>query len=72
MVSTVRLDAAALGTLVNHLTRLELEALDELLGGISFWNGSLESVQRYAELHLTRPDQISHHIERIAVVIAQN
>lgn len=36
VVCPVGLDAAALGTLVHHLPRLQLKALDELFSGISF------------------------------------
>ncbi len=41
VVSSVRLDAAALGTLVHHLSWLELQALDELFGSVPFGHGSL-------------------------------
>lgn len=41
MVSSVRLDTAALGTFVDHLTRLEVQALDKLLGGVPFRHRTL-------------------------------
>lgn len=41
VVSSVRLDAAALGTLVNHLSWFELQTLDEFFCSISFGHGSL-------------------------------
>lgn len=43
MVSSVRLDAAALGAFVHHLSRFELEAFDEFFGRVPFGHGSLES-----------------------------
>lgn len=42
VVSPVRFNAAALGTLVHHLTRFELEAFDELFGSVPFGHSSLE------------------------------
>ena len=41
VVSSVRLDAAALGTLVHHLSWFELQAFDEFFGSVSFRHGSL-------------------------------
>lgn len=41
VVSSVGFDAAALGTLVHHLSWFQLQALDELFGGIPFGYGSL-------------------------------
>lgn len=41
VVSSVRLDAAAFGTLVHHLSWLELQALDEFFGRVPFRHGSL-------------------------------
>lgn len=41
VVSSVRLDAAALGTLVHHLSRFELQALDEFFRSVPFGHGSL-------------------------------
>lgn len=41
VVRSVRLDAAALGTLVDHLSRLELQALDEFFRSVPFGHGSL-------------------------------
>lgn len=46
MMSSVRLDAAALGALVHHLPGLELQAFDEFLGGVSFGHGSLSERRR--------------------------
>lgn len=36
VVGTLGLDAAALGALVDHLSRLQLQALHEFLCGVSF------------------------------------
>lgn len=41
VVSSVRLDAATLGTLVHHLSWFELQALDEFFRGVPFGHGSL-------------------------------
>lgn len=41
MVGTLRLDAAALGALVDDLTRLQLQALHVLLGGVAFGDSPL-------------------------------
>ncbi len=46
VVSSVRFDAAALGTLVHHLSRLQLQALDEFFGGVPFRHGSLRERER--------------------------
>lgn len=40
VVSSIRLNTAALGTFVNHLAWLQLQALDVLLGGIALWHSS--------------------------------
>lgn len=40
VVSSVRLYAAALGTLVDHLSGFELQAFDELFGSVPFRHGS--------------------------------
>lgn len=40
VVSSVGFDAAALGTLVHHLSWFQLQALDEFFGGIPFGYGS--------------------------------
>lgn len=40
VVSSVRLDAAALGAFVHHLSRFELEAFDEFFGRVPFGHGS--------------------------------
>lgn len=40
VVSSIRLNAAALGTFVNHLAWLQLQALDVLLSGVALWHGS--------------------------------
>lgn len=42
VMCTVWLDAAAFGTLVDHLTRFQLQALNKLLGGISLGHGALQ------------------------------
>ena len=42
VVGTVGLDAAALGALVDHLARLQLQALYELLGGVPLRHRPLE------------------------------
>lgn len=47
MVCPVGLDAAALGTLVHHLPRLQLKALDELFSGISFGHCPLREQERH-------------------------
>lgn len=47
MVGPVGLDAAALGALVHHLPRLQLEALDELFSGISFGHCPLREEGRH-------------------------
>lgn len=41
MVGTLRLDAAALGALVDHLARLQLQALHVLLRGIALGDSAL-------------------------------
>lgn len=41
VVSTLRLDAAALGALVDHLARLQLQALHVLLRGIALGDSAL-------------------------------
>lgn len=41
VVSSVGLDAAALGTLVHHLSWFELQAFDEFFGSVPFRHGSL-------------------------------
>lgn len=38
----LRFDAAAFGALVDDLSRLQLEALHELLGGVALWNCTLQ------------------------------
>lgn len=40
VVSSIWLDTAAFGTFVNHLARLQLQALDVLPSGVSLWHGS--------------------------------
>lgn len=45
VVSSVGFDAAALGTLVHHLSWFQLQALDEFFGGIPFGYGSLWETQ---------------------------
>lgn len=59
VVSPVRLDAAALGTLVHHLSGFELQALDELFGSVPFRHSSLrerggkkDSLTRNSVIHL--------------------
>lgn len=47
VVCPVGLDAAALGTLVHHLPRLQLKALDELFSGISFGHCPLREQERH-------------------------
>lgn len=41
VVCSVRLDAAALGTFVDHLSWFQLKAFYVFLGGVSFWHGPL-------------------------------
>lgn len=41
VVGAVGLDAAAFGAFVDHLSRLELQAFYELLGGVPFGDGAL-------------------------------
>lgn len=45
VVSSVRLYAAALGTLVDHLSGFELQAFDELFGSVPFRHGSLKKTE---------------------------
>ena len=49
MVSSVRLDAAALGTFVHHLSWFELQAFDEFFGSVPFRHGSLRERERGRE-----------------------
>lgn len=56
VVSSVRLDAAALGTLVHHLSRFELEAFDKFFGRVPFWHSSLgETGERERERSIVKP-----------------
>ena len=58
MVSSVRLDAAALGTFVDNLARLELEAFNELLGSVAF---GYRSLRQRKTLFIT-PDASDTHM----------
>lgn len=51
VVSPVRLDAAALGTLVNHLSGFELQALDEFFGSVPFRHSSLTEKGGKKKIH---------------------
>lgn len=46
MMSSVWLDAAALGALVHHLSWLQLQAFDEFFGSVSFGHGALSESWR--------------------------
>ena len=56
MVGTLGLDAAALGTLEDHLTLLETHPLDVLLGGVTAGDGALKVI---VAIILTRDNFLS-------------
>lgn len=51
---SVGLDAAALGTLVHHLSWFELQALDEFFRSVAFGHGSLSEKRGGGEEKMTR------------------
>lgn len=54
MVRSVGLDAAALGTLVHHLSWFELQALDEFFRSVAFGHGSLSEKRGWGGEKMTR------------------